>query len=71
MTTNGFIKAHDLKTGRDVEWFHWTSLATTHRLICNTTYLGHQVTDMRSNTDLDLFKVVMHIAHAPTRLEET
>ena len=49
-------------------WSQCVPLAETHRLICNMTYLGHEVTssdlDLRSNFDLDFSrstKVNMHI----------
>ena len=39
------------------DWSQCVSLAEMHRLICNMTYLGHDVTssdlDLRSNFDLD------------------
>ena len=56
-------------------WSQCVSLAGTHRLICNMTYLSHDVTssdlDLRSNLDLDFprpTKVNMHIVrHVSTR----
>ena len=39
-------------------WSQYIPLAETHRLICNRTYLGHDVTssnlDLRSNFDLNV-----------------
>ena len=49
-------------------WSQLVSLAETHRLICNMTYLGQDMTasdlDLRSNFDLDFLrstKFNMHI----------
>ena len=40
-------------------WSQCVSLAKTHRLICNMTYLGHYVTsrdiELRSNFDINFF----------------
>ena len=42
-------------------WPQCVSLAETHRLICNMTYLGHDVTtsdlDLRSNFDLNFLRL--------------
>ena len=53
-------------------WSQCVSHAETHRLVCNMTYLGHDVTssdlDLRSNFDLDFFQG--QNAYISTRLDE-
>ena len=52
-------------------WSQCISLAGTHRLICNMTYLGQDVTssdlDLRSNFDLDFPRTHVYIS---TRVDE-
>ena len=44
------------------EWSQCVSIAQTHRLICNMTYLARQLTsrdlDLRSNFDIDLLRSI-------------
>ena len=54
------------------EWYQYVCFATTHRLICNMTYLNHHVTltwdDLRSNFEIDLSRS-SSICFEPARRE--